>query len=63
MVTLSLAYTGTLNPGKGVYRSSTFRDEEEAKDTVLLVTQLEQTGARHMFPCIDEPSSKVNLQC
>ena len=62
MVSLFLAYTGNLSPSQGVYRSSTFRDEEEGKDSVLLVTQLEQTGARHMFPCVDEPSSKVSLE-
>lgn len=54
-----MEYTGELSPSQGVYRSSSFRDEDEGQDTVLLVTQLEQTGARHMFPCIDEPSSKV----
>ncbi len=61
-VTLTLAYTGELSHSQGVYRSKTFRDLDAGQDTVLLVTQLEQTGARHMFPCIDEPSSKVQTQ-
>ena len=58
---LSIQYTGQFNSGLGVYRSSPF-DLQEGKDreqSVLLVTQLEETGARHLFPCVDEPANKV----
>lgn len=55
---LSMAYTGKFNPGQGLYRSSSFT-YQPGRESVLLVTQLESHGARHLFPCIDEPSSKV----
>ena len=54
----------------GLYRSAPFPPQlpaaageagGEAADlqSVLLVTQLERFGARHMFPVFDHPSLKV----
>ena len=63
--TLAMSYVGSLNPAhSGIYRSDVFNaatDDLPLDDSVLLVTQLEQTGARHLFPCVDEPESKVSI--
>ena len=63
--TLAFQYTGRFNPQQqGIYRSAPYMFTDPAvgrEASVLLVTQLESTGARHVFPCYDEPSYKVSL--
>lgn len=58
---MQLTYTGQLSPNSGIYRSEAFSVEGagEARESVLLVSQLEQRGARHVFPCVDEPHVKA----
>ena len=63
--TLAMTYVGSLNPAhSGIYRSDVFNaatDDQAPEESVLLVTQLEQTGARHLFPCVDEPEFKASI--
>ena len=42
---------------QGLYRSEPFASQEG--QSVMIVTQLESTGARWLFPCFDHPSVKV----
>jgi hypothetical protein len=58
---LSFGYRGELNPSRGIYRSKNFKYMQVGNEfeSVLLVTQLEPTGARHVLPCLDEPAKKV----
>lgn len=58
---LSFSYKGAFSPSQGLYRSASFRYDDMGveKESVLLVTQLEQFGARHLLPCLDEPDKKV----
>ena len=55
-----ITYTAILNDAlTGFYRSSY---EDENGDTQwLAVTQLENTGARQAFPCMDEPDRKAKF--
>ena len=54
---MSLAYTGQLHPGQGLYRSEAFT--AQGTSSVLLVTQLESQGARWLLPCYDHPAAKA----
>ncbi|CAH8476347.1 unnamed protein product [Schistosoma guineensis] len=53
---LKVEYTGIISEKmEGLYRSSYISDEEEH---YLLSTHFEATGARQVFPCLDEPEFK-----
>jgi aminopeptidase N len=59
-VTLHATYNAHFSPNIGLYRSAPFTYYGQYS-SVLVVTQLEQSGARHMFPSYDQPSHKVIL--
>ncbi|MCL4345136.1 MAG: M1 family metallopeptidase [Candidatus Thermoplasmatota archaeon] len=53
---VSINYTGTVNDRlSGLYRA-------KYSDGLMLTTQFESTGARRVFPCADNPSSKAVFQ-
>ena len=54
---LALAYTGEIDP---VVTLGAFK--ETAGGRAYVYTQLESIGARRVFPCLDEPDSKVPWQ-
>lgn len=60
---LEFEYTGSFSPNSGLYRSSPYVLPEASMEpdhqSVLIVTQLEKLGARHVLPCVDEPAAKV----
>ena len=59
---LSFSYQGAFSPSQGLYRSDSFKYTQVGipMESVLLVTQLEETGARHLLPCLDEPKEKAS---
>ncbi len=57
-ITLHASYSAHFSPNVGLYRSEPFTYYGD-KASVLVVTQLEQTGARHLFPAYDQPVHKV----
>ena len=62
---LRFTYTGTFSPDRGLYRSAPFTAYDASvspQESVLIVTQLERQGARHVLPSVDEPLVKVWLQ-
>ena len=59
--TVNIMYTSILNDAlSGFYRSS-YMDAWSGEKKWLAVTQLENTGARQAFPCMDEPDRKAKF--
>jgi len=59
ILNVTLRFSGELGDRMhGFYRSS-FYDAESGEKKWLAVTDLEPAGARHVFPCFDEPSFKA----
>ena len=59
---MSFQYEGTFSPDQGLYRSTPFASTDPSgaqNQSVLLATQLESQGARHLYPCVDDPQYKV----
>ena len=55
---VTLTYTGKFNPNRGIYRSEK-RTDNQGNTKLMIASQFETRGARHAFPCIDEPAQKV----
>ncbi|MFM7719469.1 MAG: M1 family metallopeptidase [Actinomycetota bacterium] len=56
--TLSLGFSGALNPKLAGFYPSTYRDADGVEH-VVGTTQFESTDARRAFPCWDEPDLKA----
>ncbi|KAK9811131.1 hypothetical protein WJX73_005144 [Symbiochloris irregularis] len=63
---LKFEYTASFFLNSGLYRSKPYtipaNAEEPEHQSVLLVTQLEKLGARHVLPCVDEPAAKAHFE-